>query len=336
MSSAPHIRAARCSKLDPYKPVITELLQQDFTLRTIAIERHLRSSGYSGGHSILRDHVRRLRIIPSQALLRGSRQEVFDWMRQEVFDWMSAVLQGALSRDDLAKELGNVAELDKLLTTVREGRLSDRNKAMTILARERSIGQSYTCSFLHLAKRTATKYWNDYKRGGTAALFARKSNPRQKSNDDRIKQVVFALLHSPPSSHGINRSTWTLTDLRSVLSSQGEPLCRDVIRAIIKGAGYKWRKARVVLTSNDPEYKLKIDVIKKILSELKPDEAFFSIDEFGPFAVKKKGGRKRVASGENYTVPQWQKSKGYLIITAALELSRNLPTSIRGRRIPGR
>jgi hypothetical protein len=99
-----------------------------------------------------------------------------------------------------------------------------------------------------------------------------------------------------------------------------------VIRAIIKGAGYKWRRARVVLTSNDPEYKLKIDVINKILSDLTPDEAFFSIDEYGPFAVKKKGGRKRVASGENYTVPQWQKSKGCLIITAALELSRNQVT----------
>ena len=38
------------------------------------------------------------------------------------------------------------------------------------------------------------------------------------------------------------------------------------------------------------------------------------------------GGRKRVAPGEDYTVPQRQKSKGYLIITAALELSRNQVT----------
>jgi hypothetical protein len=81
-----------------------------------------------------------------------------------------------------------------------------------------------------------------------------------------------------------------------------------------------------VLTSRDPEYRVKIEAIKKILSELKKDEAFFSIDEFGPFAVKKRGGRKRVGPEESYTVPQWQKSKGYLIITAALELSRNQVT----------
>ena len=60
--------------------------------------------------------------------------------------------------------------------------------------------------------------------------------------------------------------------------------------------------------------------------ELKSDEAFFAIDEFGPFAVKKRGGRKRVAHGEDYTVPQRQKSKGRPIITAALELSHNQVT----------
>jgi hypothetical protein len=36
-----------------------------------------------------------------------------------------------------------------------------------------------------------------------------------------------------------------------------------------------------------------------------------------------KGGRKLVAPGEYPTVPQFQKSKGCLIVTAALELSRN-------------
>lgn len=82
----------------------------------------------------------------------------------------------------------------------------------------------------------------------------------------------------------------------------------------------------MVLTSRDPHYQTKVEMIAKILSELKSDEAFSSIDEFGPFAVKKRGGRKRVAPGEDYTVPQQQKSKGSLIITAALELSRNQVT----------
>ena len=62
---------------------------------------------------------------------------------------------------------------------------------------------------------------------------------------------------------------------------------------------------------------------KKTLSSLREDEAFFSIDEYGPFAIKRKGGTKRVGPGEDYVIPQHQKSKGWLIVTAALELSRN-------------
>jgi hypothetical protein len=114
-----------------------------------------------------------------------------------------------------------------------------------------------------------------------------------------------------------------MTDLQRILREQGQAISRDLISEIIKDAGFKWRKARVVLTSSDPNYQAKVEKIAMILSELKSDEAFFSIDEFGPFAVKRRGGRKRVPPGEDYTVPQQQKSKGSLIITAALELSRN-------------
>src|ERR1039458_3729115 len=93
--------------------------------------------------------------------------------------------------------------------------------------------------------------------------------------------------------------------------------------AALKAAEFKWRKAKVVLTSNDPDYQTKVDVIKRILSDLREDEAFFSIDKYGPFAIKRKGGTKRVGPGETYVIPQYQKSKGCLILTAALELSRN-------------
>jgi len=92
---------------------------------------------------------------------------------------------------------------------------------------------------------------------------------------------------------------------------------------VIKRAGYQWKNARVTLTSSDPLYREKVDAIKKALSELKSDEAFFSIDEFGPFAVKMRGGRALQPPGSIRHVPQWQKSKGSLIVTAALELSRN-------------
>jgi hypothetical protein len=74
------------------------------------------------------------------------------------------------------------------------------------------------------------------------------------------------------------------------------------------------------LTSNDPDYAQKLAHIRSILSQLSSDEAFFSIDEFGPFAVKVTGGRSLMPPGEQRVVPQRQRSKGSLILTAALEL----------------
>jgi transposase-like protein len=141
-----------------------------------------------------------------------------------------------------------------------------------------------------------------------------------------VKDAVFKLLHAPPLDHGFNRTTWKIDDLQEGLLKTGLTLGKHAIRTIIKNAGYRWLKARKVLTSNDPNYRAKLDKIQDILGNLSDDEGFFSIDEYGPFAVKYRAGLKRVARGEIPTVPQWQKSRGFLIMTAALELSSNQVT----------
>ena len=133
-------------------------------------------------------------------------------------------------------------------------------------------------------------------------------------------------------AYGINRTTWKMADLKRVLEDQGQKACSQVIRKIIKSAGYTWRKARLVLTSNDPEYREKLAKIQSVLSTLGPNERFFSIDEFGPFAVKIQGGRMLMPRGQIRTVPQRQKSKGSLIVTAALELSTNQITHFYSER----
>ena len=73
-------------------------------------------------------------------------------------------------------------------------------------------------------------------------------------------------------------------------------------------------------------YREKLENIKTILSKLASNEKFFSVDEYGPFAIKIQGGRSLVKRDEIKTYPQWQKSKGSLICTAALELSTNQVT----------
>jgi hypothetical protein len=156
-----------------------------------------------------------------------------------------------------------------------------------------------------------------------------KKNPRhtlRKADNPQFKEALLATLHSPPADYGINRTTWTTKLLAKIMREKGRPAGHNVISDVIKRAGYKFRKAKVVLTSNDPHYKEKLHKIRSILSRLGPNERFFSIDEFGPFAVKQKGGRRLVAPNEYPSVPQWQLSKGCLIVTAALELTENQVT----------
>jgi len=251
--------------------------------------------------------------------------------RQAAFDWMRKVLQGEVSLHALAGELGEVSDLNDLLTAVTEGRLSDRSRALAVLAREKGFSISTVREFLNLSKASVLKYCRRYHEGGAELLLARKTPSTTKFDKEPNKQAVFSLLHTPPSTYAINRSTWRMSDLKEVLRRQGLLLSKNIIRTILKEAGYRWRSARVVLTSRDPEYRAKVEAINKILSELGQDEAFFSIDEYGPFAVKKKGGVKRVPPGQEYVVPQWQKSKGWMILTAALELSRNQVTHFYSR-----
>ena len=61
-------------------------------------------------------------------------------------------------------------------------------------------------------------------------LFSRQIKVIRKFNDETVKQAVFRLLHEPPSNHGINRTTWIMSDLTRVLRETGHPACPQVIR----------------------------------------------------------------------------------------------------------
>ena len=179
-----------------------------------------------------------------------------------------------------------------------------------------------------ITTKTALKWVARFRAEGANGLTDKSSRPhrivRQSLKPGKeLNDAVFTLLHKPPSDSGFNRTTWRLADLHSTLKANGVLTTMNNLSAVIKQAGYQWKKARVSLTSSDPLYTEKVDLIKRVLSGLKHDEAFFSIDEFGPFSVKMYGGKALQPPGKLRHVPQWQKSKGSLILTAALELSRN-------------
>jgi transposase len=223
----------------------------------------------------------------------------------------------------IGSEVPQARPIEAFAERLRRGSRRDRKKAMAVIARLKGIRLRIISESLNITAHTILRYFHAFREGGVEALFPK---PKSRVNDDPYRSAVFALLHSPPSAFSINRTTWKMDDLHRVLAEQGYRVSQHRIRRIIKAGGFRWRRAKVVLTSTDPEYETKLAAVKQILAGLKEDEAFFSIDEYGPFAVKKKPGRKRVAPRENYVVPQFQKSKGWMILTAALELSRNQVT----------
>ena len=217
-----------------------------------------------------------------------------------------------IERNHLQQWLSRIAEYE----TVRAGRSDTFRRVADFYRHHR------TCS------QTFRKYYNRYLASGSEHdLLPQRRGPKvHEPQPSEVKEAVFRVLHTPPPDFGFNRTTWRVVDLQDALKKASLPLSRNSIRAIIKNAGYRWLKAKKVLTSKDPDYLAKLNSVKIILGNLAKDEGFFSIDEYGPFAVKHQEGRTLVAPGERATIPQWQRSKGFLIITAALELSTNQVT----------
>lgn len=201
-----------------------------------------------------------------------------------------------------------------------------RKRVLCVLAYEDGFSIRLISQMTDVSRNSIRRYRDDFLEGGCSQLLLAYKARARKADDQAVKDAVFTLLHEPPSLSGINRTTWKMADVRAVLATRGFVLGADAIRAVIRAAGFRWKSAKVVLTSHDPEYRKKLAHIQDILASLGPEERFFSIDEFGPFAIKMKAGRALSPPDVQPTVPQWQKSKGRLILTAALELSTNQVT----------
>jgi transposase len=303
-------------ELDAYKKAILEEVAFDgCTVK--AMFRRLREQGYGGGYTTVNQFVRRLRMPPSDSTIALPCR------------WMLRLLQGKVGPRQLVRDFGgklSSVDAEALFERICEGRLRDRNRAIAVLADMRRISVQVIARFLIEDTRTVSRNIRKYRQDGIAGLFcARKSGPR-KDQQPEYRDALFSILHSPPRDHGINRTSWRMLDLGRVMAERDLPINKDSIRRIIKDAGYRFKKAKKVLTSTDPAYRERLEAITGILSTLSHSERFFSVDEFGPVSIRMRGGRALTGPGEERIVPQRQGSKGTLIVVGALELSSNQMT----------
>ena len=273
--------------------------------------------GYCGRNSPMPD----ARPLPSRQI--QNRSKAADAKRR----WMEWLY--GLERGESTGEAAKPA-LAALISKLSMPPNDPRKKILTVLAHARGFSANAIAEHLNVSRNSVRTHLSAFERGGSEGLLGRKLKTR-KADDESFKKALFSLLHEPPSLSGYNRTTWRMQDLQKTMEDKGHPASDAVIREVIKKAGFKWRSAKVVLTSNDPDYREKLDRVQAILSNLGKNERFFSIDEFGPFAIKAKPGRVLAEPGAMPSVPQWQKSKGWLIATAALELSGNRVTHFYSR-----
>ena len=156
------------------------------------------------------------------------------------FDWMRSVLQNQIALSTLRHHLGELPETSELLRRLYEGRLTERNRSMVILANRRGLSCSVTCSFLGIDRHTYSKYLRTFEDAGVPALFAPQTKSNCKFDNEAIKIAVFGLLHEPPSNYGINRTTWTMGHLSRILREAGHPVSPGLISKITRLAGYRW------------------------------------------------------------------------------------------------
>nr|WP_255496321.1 IS630 family transposase [Mucilaginibacter sp. FT3.2] len=176
-----------------------------------------------------------------------------------------------------------------------------------------------------------------YKSEGLKALDrAGTERPIKAEKAAEIEAKIDNLVHlvrQSPKLYGIDRASWTLTDLAFVFTREfGQSITFCTVSIYLKRRGIKFKRSREVIASTDPDFREKYEEIQRVLGNLGEKEKFFSIDEYGPCSVRPKGGRLLALKGEQPVYLKVDKSKGYFICTGALELSCNKLTWFYSKR----
>jgi transposase len=240
--------------------------------------------------------------------------------------WFTELLKGANPDKRLMAELAGVSDLGNLIEYVKHGRARQRKKAATIIANKLRISRRFIAKALHASRITIRKYIKIYSEAGRERLFAPNNTRKSKlqGRDSLRMKRLLELLHNKPTSYGINRTSWTQPALcEAYKQTYGERIPRSSLGRLLRSARYRWRKARRVLTSPDPFYREKVELLLKTLQSLTESEMLFFLDEWGPTQVKKRGGRDYREKTDATTIPRRQTPRGTVSLVGALSATTN-------------
>ena len=167
---------------------------------------------------------------------------------------------------------------------------------------------------------------------GVHASHTKRGKPAERKEMRSATRALIEILHHKPKVYGINRSNWSQGSLAVAYEKlYGVRPSKSTVGRLLKEAGLSWKKSRRVLTSPDPKYREKVELLLNTLQSLKFDEDLFFIDEMGPLQVKRYGGRTYTTKGATPTHPQIQHSKGSITLYGALSATTNQVTWFYGK-----
>jgi len=252
-SDEPPIILRPC-KLDAHREKIAHLLAK-FDGTVVKVHRALADAGTSIRYPTLTAFCRRNHLLDSGSDPRRSVVAARQWLLD--------LIGGRNTLERLQSQLPDVADLRFLFSQLKHGRSRHRKKAATILARRRGISNSMIAATLRSSRSTTRRYYKMYLEAGPEKLLAWNTTRHMgeaAQSSDRTKGIL-EVLHHKPAAFGINRTNWTQPALlKAYEQSYGEIISRSTLARILRRAGYRWRKARRVLTSPDPRYHEKVEL----------------------------------------------------------------------------
>ena len=110
-----------------------------------------------------------------------------------------------------------------------------------------------------LSNPTVRNTLRAFNQQGVASLPRRKAPGAKRRLTDAGRAALTELLHTPPTTFGIESALWTAPDLARVAREQGlaEQLSPDTVRREIRRSGNSWKRAKRWTTSPDPAYRRK-------------------------------------------------------------------------------
>lgn len=309
-------RVQRRNKADPYRAQIIELYSRCHG-NLLQVHTNLVAQGAQFSYQTLTRFARCNRCWDANPTrsLPGAQK------------WLSEVVHGGRSLKILKSAIEESSDLPTLLYKAKNGRIRERKKALTIIARKRGIPNAMISAILHSSRKTTRRYFKVYSEAGPSGLFdLSKQHSKTPAALEKARHIL-ELLHQKPTAFGINRTSWTQRALvHAYKERHNEVISRCTVQRLINNAGYSWRRARRVLTSPDPNYEEKVELLSRTLRSLGESELLFFLDEWGPVQVRKRGGKAYSTKDDVPRIPRAQTVKGAVIVVAALSATTNQMT----------